>query len=238
MSRSIAAAGAAALMALCAAAEAGSDAPSNPSFLLFAGSDLWRDGAFADGGLLWSPAGLDAQGFTLKVLLSGGLYVYPSAGLRTDVDGTLVSAAALPGWRATHDGLTIGLYAGPLLQDYRLSPYDPGARLHGLYGGGQVATDAWYQPSTTTMMAFDGSIASIAAIGSARAAVGWRLFESGFVGPETQGLWAVDYQQWRLGAHITGLRIDALEWSTAGGWAVDSFRRGGPYLRMGMNARY
>jgi hypothetical protein len=33
-------------------------------FFLFAGTDLWRDGAFVHGGLLWSPAGLDADGFT------------------------------------------------------------------------------------------------------------------------------------------------------------------------------
>lgn len=48
------------MMVLCAAAaQAGRDGPNNPSFLLFAGTDLWRDGAFVDGGLLWSPAGLD-----------------------------------------------------------------------------------------------------------------------------------------------------------------------------------
>jgi len=41
-----------------------------------------------------------------------------------DVDATLVSAAALPGWRTTRDGFTIDLYAGPVVQDYRLTPYD------------------------------------------------------------------------------------------------------------------
>jgi len=35
-----------------------------------------------------------------------------------------------------------------------------------------------------------------------------------------------------------GYRIDALEWSAAGGWAADSFGRSGLYLRLGVNARY
>jgi hypothetical protein len=35
-----------------------------PSFLAFTGTDIWRYGAFLYGGLLWSPAGLDADGFT------------------------------------------------------------------------------------------------------------------------------------------------------------------------------
>jgi len=53
------------MMVLCAAAaHAGSDGPNNPSFLLFAGTDLWRDGEFVDGGMLWSPAGLNTGGFT------------------------------------------------------------------------------------------------------------------------------------------------------------------------------
>ena len=65
MSRGFGAAGTATMMVLCAtAAQAGSDGPSNPSLLLFAGTDLWRDGAFLDGGLIWSPAGLNTGGLT------------------------------------------------------------------------------------------------------------------------------------------------------------------------------
>ena len=206
--------------------------------LLFAGDDLWRDSAFLNGGLLWSPAGLDRDGFTLKVVLAGGLYTYPSGGLHTDVDGTLLSAAALPGWRITTAGITVALYVGPIIQDYRLSPYDPGSLLRGFYSGGQLATDVWYQPSPTSMIALDGSIASIALIGSARAAVGWRFFEPFFVGPEAQALWCFDYQQWRLGAHVTGFRADGLEWSAAAGMAVDSLGRYGPYLRLGFFVKY
>jgi hypothetical protein len=106
------------------AARAETAGPNNPSFLLFAGTDFWRDGAFGNGGLLWSPTGLNQGGFTLKLLLAGGQYIYPSSTLHMDVAGTLVSASALPGWRMTNSGLTIGLYAGPIVQDYRLTPYD------------------------------------------------------------------------------------------------------------------
>jgi hypothetical protein len=227
-----------AAMGVFCAARAGTDGPAGASLLLFAGSDVWRDGAFLDGGLLWTPAGLDAGGFTFKLLLAGGNYIYPSSGLREDVSGTLVSASALPGWRFNSGNVTIDAYAGPIVQDYRLTPYDPGSLLHGRYVGGQFATDVWYQPNQATMIAFDGSLASISFIGAARAAVGWRSSESFFIGPETQVLWCVDYQQYRFGAHVTGVRINGLEWSAAGGWAVESFGRMGPYLRLGVNAKY
>jgi hypothetical protein len=34
------------------------------SFLLFGGTDLWRYGQFLYGGTLWSPGGLNSDGFT------------------------------------------------------------------------------------------------------------------------------------------------------------------------------
>ncbi len=240
MLRSCVAAGAAAAIAgSCAATVwAGTDGPDKASFLLFTGTDLWREGSFIYGGLLWAPAGLDKDGFTLKLLLNGGGYTYPSGGLHLDVDGTLLSAAALPGWRVTRDGIVVDLFAGPLLQDFRLTPYDPGSRLHGFYAGGQFAADIWYQPSPATMVALDGTVASVGPTGSLRAAIGTRSFAPVFIGPEAQAIWCAEYQEARLGAQVTAWRFDALEWNAGAGWAVDSDRRAGPYLRLGFSTRY
>jgi hypothetical protein len=88
------------------------------------------------------------------------------------------------------------------------------------------------------MIALDGSVASIAMIGSARAATGWHLYDSFFAGPEVQALWCVDYHEWRLGAHITAFRLSGFEWTAAAGAALDSFNRLGPYLRAGVILRY
>ncbi len=231
---------AAATVVLCGvAAHAGNDGPADPSFLLFAGSDLWRDGQFLNGGTLWSPNGLNHDGFTFKLLLAGGLYDYPSSDLGTNVQGTALSVSALPGWRIVRDGLTVDLFAGAVVQDFRLSPNDPGSILRGSYAGGQFALDVWYQPDSKTMVALDGSISSIAYIGSARAAFGWRpTADSFFVGPESQALWCTDYLQLRFGAHVTAFRIERLDVSAGAGVAIEStFGRVGPYLRLGFDTR-
>jgi hypothetical protein len=229
---------AAATLVVLSGVKADADSPQVPSLLLFAGDDLWHAGAFLNGGFLWSPAGLDHDSFTLKLVLNGGVYTYPSSGLHTDVEGTLGSAAVLPGWRINSNGIILGLYIGPVVQDYRLSPFDPGSLLHGFYSGAQIALDAWYQPSAATMVALDASVASIEAIGSARAAVGWRFDGSAFAGPEVQAFWCIDYQEWRIGAHVTGFPVDGLYWSAATGLAADSFGRLGPYLRLGVYKKY
>jgi Cellulose biosynthesis protein BcsS len=212
--------------------------PSTPSFLLFAGTDISRYGLFLNGGLVWSPAGIDADGFTFKALLNGGNYTYFSDGLHANVDGTLLAAAAMPGWRFTHDNVTVSLFAGPTVQDYRLSPYDPGSRLHRLYAGGEFAADIWYQPTAATMAALSGAIASIGPTGSLRAAFGIRLFDQVFVGPEVQGIWCGNYDEARFGAQVTALHIGTVDWSAAGGWSLTSDQRQGPYVRFGAAARY
>jgi hypothetical protein len=233
----------AAFVLLCVApAVADTDGPDAHAFIAFGGTDLWRDGAFLYGGLLWSPNGFGDDGgmpgFTLKLLLASGGYTYPSSGLHTDVDGTLVSASALPGLRMTRDGVTVSLYAGPIAQNYWLMPNDPGSRLRGFYVGGQLAADIWSQPTPTSMIALNGSIASIAAIGTMRVATGWQFSEPFFVGPEVQALWCIDYQQWRVGVHVTSFRFGGAEWTAASGLAVESFGRTGPYLRLGLNVHY
>ncbi len=226
-------------MLFCAVPGRAAAAPADsPSFFLFGGTDLWRYGAFLYGGTLWSPGGLNADGFTLKLLVNGGRYTYNSGDLNADVDGTMLSAAALPGWRLVRNGFTVTVFAGPVVQDYRLAPYDPGSRLHGLYAGGQFATDVWYQPTAKTMASLSGSLTSIGPTGYLRGALGYRIFDAMFVGPETAMLWCAEFQQVEVGAHVTGLQFSGIEWSAASGWSMDSDRRSGPYLRLGVSAKF
>jgi Cellulose biosynthesis protein BcsS len=235
----VAAALAAAGLVLCAAVDRAQPAgAADPTFLLFSGTDIWHYGGFLDGGLLWSPSGLDTNGFTFKMLLDGGDYSYVSSGLQKNIDGTKLSAAALPGWRFTYNGLSATFFAGPLVQDYHLTPDDPGSRLHGLYLGAQTEADIWYQPNALTMASINGAISSIGPTGYARAAIGFRLFESAFVGPEMGQFWCADFKQIEFGAQVTALRVRALEWSMASGWALTSDQRSGPYVRLGVSRRY
>ncbi|MGO9400634.1 MAG: cellulose biosynthesis protein BcsS [Xanthobacteraceae bacterium] len=177
-------------------------------------------------------------GFTLKLLVNGGRYTYNSGDLNTAVEGTMLSGAVMPGWRFVRGGLTVSVFAGAVVQDYRLRPFDPGSRLHGLYVGGQFATDVWYQPTANIMAAVNGSFVSIGPTGYLRGALGYRVFDAMFLGPETAMLWCAEFQQLEVGVHLTGLHFNAMEWSAASGWSMDSDRRSGPYLRLGVSAKY
>ena len=82
--------------------------------------------------------------------------------------------------------------------------------------------DVWYQPNAETAIALDGSISSIAYIGSALAAFGWapdRRFNHR--AGESQAIWCTDYLQLRFGAHVTAFRVDNLEVSAGQDWRLN-----------------
>lgn len=213
----------------------------DPTVILFSGRDIWRNGAFAYGGFLTAPGGFEQDGLMLKVLLSGGAYRYTAQSLGADVIGAETVVQVLPGWRIKRGGVEAKLFFGLDLEKHKLWPDDPGNRLRGSDIGARFALELWTEPTPTTMIAGDLSLTTIATNNAARIAFGWRVLEDvvgGFyVGPEVQYFASDGYRQWRLGAHITGLKADGYEWSAAGGFAEDSEQRASPYLRLGFITR-
>jgi hypothetical protein len=91
------------------------------------------------------------------------------------------------------------------------------------------------------MVAADVSLSSIATSNSARIGYGWRILEDMlggmYIGPEIQYFGSDGYRHLRLGAHITSMKADNVEWSAAAGWASDSQGRTSPYLRLNVLKR-
>ena len=208
------------------------------TFLLFSGGDLWRNGDFAYGGLLWSPDGVDHEGFTLKAVMSGGYYRYRSGALGGDqVVGEEFVGQLLPGWRFKRDHLEVKVFVGLDVESHRLSPDDPSSRLQGGDIGARAAIDLWYEPTPDTMFAADGAVSTIINSYSARIAFGWRAFDLFYLGPEAATFACVGYDQVRLGVHLTSFKINDTEWSAAVGWSDDSDHRSSPYFRFGVLTR-
>jgi hypothetical protein len=201
-------------------------------FLLFSGFDLWRNGGSAHGGLLWSPGGLAREGFTLKLLVAGGLYRYNSAG--TTVTGHYALTSAMAGWRFKGNGLDVTLFAGPDFQTHKLTPDDLGNKLRGDQIGARFGGDVWYQPNAAFMTTVSVSFSTIGLNYWTRAAGGWHALGLLWIGPEVLALGGGRYHQVRAGLHVTGLRTWMFEWSGGFGYVRDSDNRDGLYGRFGL----
>ena len=206
-------------------------------FLFFSGTDVWAHGSFLYGGALWSPGGLDREGFTLKTVISGGSYNYLS-GTLGKVNGREFVAQAMPGWRFKRGAIELKAFAGLDAQNHHLEPNDPDSKLRGDDIGLRAAFEFWAEPNPDTMISLDGSVSTIAGSYSIRAAAGWRLFDKFYTGPEAQAFASDGYQQRRIGAHITALKLGGLEYSGASGYATDSDDRNSAYVRFGFSRRF
>jgi hypothetical protein len=221
------------------AASADFEIDDEKTALFFSGRDLWYHGAYTHGGLLWSPRGLDHPGFTLKLLIGGGVYRYVSGALGDiSVMGYQAIGFALPGWRFQRDRLTISWFAGVDVQRHQLFPDDPSNSLRGTRLGLRGAFDLWLEPKPGTMISADLSVSSIGPSYSGRLTLGWQLADIVYVGPEIGGFANGDsYSQLRFGLHVTGVKVNDLECSIAFGWAFDNDDRGSLYGRLGVHLR-
>ncbi len=226
------------LTAATAFAEGEPVAPAAPTTMLSGGIDAWQRGAFGYAGGLWSPGGLDNEGFTLKAVAGGGTYVYRSGFLRNEnATSDQVVVSLLPGWRFKTTGFELLVVAGLDAQNHRPSAPDATARLHGTYAGARIGADLWLQPTPYWMLAANASVSSISQSYWYRLAPGVRLAEIAWIGPEAQLFGDAHYTQSRAGLHVTGLRTGPLEWAGAIGYAEDSERKRGAYVRIGVLAR-
>ena len=193
-------------------------------------------------GATFAPGGFEDDGVLLKVLFSAGLYTYKAP---NPIDGQFIGleeyGSILPGWRIKRGNAEFKFFFGPEFQKHRFLPDDLTNRLRGNSLGLRMATEFWLEPTADTMIAADFSLSSVAVNSSARAGYGWRVLEEMlgglYVGPETQYFRSDGYRQWRLGAHITSMKTEDVEWSAATGWAMGSQGRASPYLRLNILKR-
>ena len=206
--------------------------------IVFSNRDVWLNGAFLSGGVLWSPTALDDDGLLFKFLVSGGLYRYDAGDLGGErVIGSEWAVQVLPGWHVKRGTFEAKVFWGPEYQHHRLSPDDPGNNLRGGKMGLRISTELWDEPTNQTMIAADASLSTIGTSYSARIGFGWKILDQFYSGPETQ-VYSVDgYSQRRFGVHVTSMKTGDAEWSAAGGWSVDTNNRSSPYLRLGFMQR-
>jgi len=148
-----------------------------PTFLYYTGADLWRQGGTMYGGMLWSPGGLNNDGFTLKLLLAGGDYLYRSNNL--DYRGAYALASLLPGYRFKRGDLEVKAFVGLDAQHHWVMPADPGNKLVGDHLGARFNVDIWWEPLPAQMMlAATLTASTIGTNYGVRGAAGWRIMNS------------------------------------------------------------
>ncbi len=218
------------------ACTARADDDDETHFMLFSGRDIWRNGAFMAGGIVWAPNSFEQDGLLLKVMSTGGVYRYFSGSTGERIYGVENTVQILPGWRVKRGDFEAKVFMGLDFEHHWLWPYDPGNSVHGHSFGLRVAAEFWYEPTPSTMAALDFSFGSVSASPYLRIAYGKRVLDEQFYfGPEMSYYGNSDgYRHIRLGFHFTAMKTGDREWTAAGGWARDTDRQSSPYVRLSL----
>jgi hypothetical protein len=204
-------------------------------FLFYSGFDIWRFGRAGFGGFYASPEGLDKDGFMVRLFVSDGRERYDVGARRFNTDIQRISL--LPGARFSASSFELKLFAGAELESRMSAPGVATANASLTRIGARVAAETWWEPMPAMMLSSAFSATSNFNAWSARGAAGWRAFDQVWAGPEILASGDVFSRQFRVGAHLTGLKLAAFEWSAAAGYVQDSFGRGGVYGRIGVLVR-
>lgn len=202
--------------------------------LYFSGVEMQRWSLAAYAGAQWAPARIDRDGFILRMVMSDSIERYTTRTRRYDTD--ILRVAIMPGYKFSRGKVEMQVFAGLGIEGDLLLVDRRANRLRGKFGP-RLGADLWWEPTRLLMLQYSISGTTIDNAISMRAAAGWRLFDRFWVGPEVTASGDDFSRQYRVGAHLTGLRSDEYEWSVAAGQVWDSYRREGVYGRISVVVR-
>ena len=160
------------------------------------------------------------SGARLRVQAIGGRYEYTTGG-GTPVTGTQVEGSLLAGYEWVGARSAVAAYLGVTARDNQISVADPHNPVVGTTVGLKGVLEAYAEPTARTMASGYASYATAHNAYFGRLRFGYDVGDRIFVGPELAALGDDFFQQWRIGAHVTGLRLGPFDLALAAGVLSD-----------------
>jgi hypothetical protein len=188
------------------------------------------DGSYFTGVSATVAAGgtLRTSGMRVRVEGLAGTYLFDSGAPGAQTRGDQVDAAILGGYEWVTAWSSMAAYGGLAVRDSRFSNPDPG-HPDGAAFGAKGVLQYYATPSDRTMFSAYASYSSIYDAYYTRLKWGVTAVGPVYIGPEVAALGDDFYRQWRIGVHLTGLRLGAVQLGISGGYARNQNNQGGGY---------
>jgi len=199
--------------------------------LAFAGGDFGKHHAVGWLGAFLAPySGLEVSGVRVLIYGEGGGYKYfgdPGEVFR----GTYTGGTVLAGYGFEGDNYSVNLMAGVNAEHHDINGIDPLNTVQGTEFGLKLRADAALLPTSQTLLAGEAQYSTAFDTYSAKIKAGFDLTSGRqiFLGPELSVLGNERFDQWRVGAHLTQVKLGAIEIDLAAGYAHDSNVGAGAY---------
>lgn len=185
-------------------------------------------------GTLAPTGNIDESGIRLRLGGAGGQYAYPSfatggaSSLR--IYDSEVEGDVLAGYEWVFDNVSVMGLVGGDIQDHMLSSPDPDNPVQGTRAGATGAFEFEANPTSNTLLAAYGSYSTAFNTYEVDLRPGVQAFVPDiFVGPQVVFEGDELYSEWRVGAHVTGIKLGPVESFIAAGYLHDSLQGSGAY---------
>jgi Cellulose biosynthesis protein BcsS len=207
---------------------------------LFGGTDYNSfNSYFAWGGATWAPWGLDKSGPRFTGFGGYGTYTYNTS-VNSRNHGRFGTTDGLIGWAIATEKTNTKFMVGINAQDQILTAPDPTNPVQGSKIGVKGQIDTWITPTDSTMIFALGSYSTAFRTWYTELKLGVALLHDTevYIGPQVIGLGNERFQQWRVGAHITGMHLGIVNVTIAGGYMNESDLGGGAYAMITGDMRF
>jgi hypothetical protein len=173
---------------------------------------------------------LNESGMRLRLGGLLGSYSYTSSAPGVgDVTGREAGASFMGGYEWRTRNSSIAFYLGGDVQNRSLSKPDPSNNVVGMSWGFKTALDFYMNPTAKTMVSANLTYSTVNSSFYSRFKGGYAMMGRIFVGPEILILGDSFYQQFRVGAHLTGVQLGAMQFGVSGGFVQDKKNGAGAY---------
>lgn len=199
--------------------------------LVYSGFDFNSQSAYTGyiGGNFAPWGNLETSGFRFSLFGAAGSYRYDLGnGSSTAIRGTFETGDVLVGYGFNKDSLSAKFMIGLNAQNQSLSSPDPANPVQGTQAGLKLQGDFYANPTPETMVFGIGSYSTAFRTYYTEFKGGLQLFgvKELYLGPQLIAQGNERYDQWRVGAHVTGIKYGRTELGFAAGYLQDS--RNGP----------
>ncbi|MDP4022408.1 cellulose biosynthesis protein BcsS [Methylobacterium sp. NEAU 140] len=180
---------------------------------------------------------LNESGARIRLQGLAGVYTYPNSAGRT-VRGQQEEATAMFGYEWIWQQAALAGYVGFNVRNNELSILDPRNPVVGTGVGAKFAADLYLNPTVDSLVSVNASYSTLFRAYYVRAKAGFAVADGVFVGPEVTLLGDAFFNQWRVGAHLTGFAIGPMKFSLGAGYTRDRIQKGGYYTTVEARAAF
>lgn len=208
--------------------------------VLFGSMDAGRSG-FVTLGVKQTLSGpLDRSGFvSLATVGYGGTPAKTAVGTKSDtVVRPTTQASAMIGYQWALGRVFVAGFVGPEVDAQQPVTLGDIPRSSHPRLGIRFQGELWAHPTENTVLI--GTVVAGSARGSlwTRTALGYRIWDSVFIGPEGSLSMTNSYREWRVGGHVTGLQLGRVNVGLSAGWRRDEdAKHDGAYVNVSAYVR-